>query len=351
MIRTIKKSIAKATWPYRRYLGQAKKLKKILQDENHITPRAVNIQQIAAADILLITFIGPNTSSLESFLQHYRKLGVKHFLLVDGSNNLEIESILSVQPDVSIWVPTLSLASPEAATRLYNTLLHKFCLRKWTFCVEPDEFFVFPYCESRSISDLTGILIDLERNTIWAAKIDLFSDGPIATADPNSENFKYFDPSGYYQSYGARGQIQLFGGVTARLTPGRPIKSSPPLHRIPLIKCESHIFYEYRNQSVSIDKLNWPHKWHPCPTAVLLTRRYHSDYARQLLTSEALPLSPAHSLLTDQALKGRLETNSKSTLMTSFSQPYQSSLSLIEFGLMCDGGALRPTARHSIQES
>ena len=41
---------------------------------------------------------------LDEFLEHYRTLGVRHFLVVDNGSDDGSTELLQAQPDVSLWV-------------------------------------------------------------------------------------------------------------------------------------------------------------------------------------------------------------------------------------------------------
>ncbi len=350
MIKGVKKFIAKSTWPCRRAFSRANKRKEMLADMSLLTPSKIDEPEIAAAKRLLICWITPDTVLLERFLSHYRTIGVDHFLLVDGSGLSDINSFLCRQEDCSVWQSSISFKAAGHGTRIHNALIQKHCLMKWVLCVDSGEFFVFPYMETRSLADLTSQLDDLERTTLWALRIDLYGSGPLLKTDPNSDDLLYFDASGYYQTYGNHGQIKIKGGASTRIVNEHEVAGMPSLHKLPLIKPQPHVFYQGGRQHVIDEKLNWPHKWHPCPTGVLLSRDFNSNFCNHLIAGRNTDFLPAYIESFASALHARLSSNPEFNLMAKCSVPYESSVSLIDHGMMSDGGALRPASRFGIPE-
>lgn len=375
MLKKIKKAYAKATWPYRRRAARSKIRSQVLDDIRHLQPLSVNQAAIAAAKRLLICCVGPRTNELPVFIRHYREMGVEHMLFIDCSGSDKVSELLMKQEDCSMWTSSLGFEQSGYGRRYYNTLLHNFCIGKWTFCVDIDELFVFPYMETRSMQDLTGQLDDCERKTLWALGIEVYGSGPLLKTELGSRELRYFDPSGYYQSYGNNGQIEVRGGPRSRLLDLRqrdksvPIHQfpseetmrlnpesckaliypaefyrAPSLHKLPLVKPDEGFFYNFRQRDVMDKKMNWPHKWHPCPTGVLLTYKYHKQFCESLIhKSDSASLVPGSDFL-DSILIDQLKANPNFSFMERWSMPYESSKSLIDQGLMSEGSALRPSA-------
>ncbi|MFM2199502.1 MAG: hypothetical protein RLZZ505_2934 [Verrucomicrobiota bacterium] len=374
-IKKIKKTYSKVTWPYRRNAARLKIRTQVLDDIRHLQPLNISKDLIKKAKSLLICCIGPRTNELPVFMRHYRDMGVEHMLFIDCSGRAEVSDFLKEQKDCSIWTTSLGFKESGYGRRFYNTLLHHYCINKWTFCVDIDELFVFPYMETRSMQDLTGQLDDCERRTLWALGIEIYGSGPLLKTELGSQDLRYFDPSGYYQSYGDNGQIEVRGGPRTRLLDLRQKSKSlpyhefpseetiihqpesckgyihpaefyraPSLHKLPLVKPDEGVFYSFRQRDVMDKKMNWPHKWHPCPTGVLLTYKYHRQFCESLLNqSDSTSLVPGSDFL-DSILVDQLRENPEFSFMERWSLPYESSESLIHHGLLSDGSALRPSA-------
>jgi hypothetical protein len=349
MIKTVKRYLAKSTWPLRRSFSRSKQREKALADMALLVPARVNDPAIVAAKSLLITWITPGTELLPAFLEHYRSMGVDHMLLVDGSGSPETHAFLLLQEDCSVWKPSPSCRTSNHGTRVHNALIQTYGLKKWVLSVDAGEFFVYPYMETRSLADLTSQLDDLERTTLWALRIDLYGPGPMKASAADATGPRYFDATGYYQSYGNLGQIQIRGGAVTRILNEQEFAGMPSLHRLPLIKPLPHVFYQGDRKLVIDEKLNWPHKWHPCPTGVLFSRDFNSGFCQRLLDGSDMD-HPSSIGSFASSLRARLLSDPDFTLMAKNSVPYVSSTTLIDHGLMSDGGALRPASRFGIPE-
>lgn len=233
MIKTIKKTIAKATWPRRRKKLRAKLRAQALADMRHLQPTAVKEAAIRASKHLLICCLNPESSGLEVFLNHYRGMGVDHMLLVDDSGSEDVATMLASQSDCSVWKPLLGLWESEYGKRFFHSLQQTYCLGKWTLCVEPEELFIFPYMETRRIQDLTGQLDDCDRTTLWAFEIETYGAGPVLQTERSLDEVRYFDPAGYYQTYGKLGQFEVRGGPGMRFAQSCPIAGNPDLGQLP----------------------------------------------------------------------------------------------------------------------
>ena len=71
--------------------------------------------QIAADDILVAATVRNEMIRLPYFLEHYRKLGVGHFLFVDNGSDDGTAAWLAEQPDVSLWTHARTATSCRAS--------------------------------------------------------------------------------------------------------------------------------------------------------------------------------------------------------------------------------------------
>ncbi len=67
-----------------------------------------NTNKIKARDILSFSTLYNENIRLPYFLEHYRKMGVAHFLIVDNDSDDGGREFLLEQPDVSLWHTTSS---------------------------------------------------------------------------------------------------------------------------------------------------------------------------------------------------------------------------------------------------
>ena len=186
---------------------------------------------------------------LPYFLRYYRELGVNHFFMVDnGSTDGSLE-YLREQADVSLWRTEASYKKSRFGMDWISHLLRRYGHGHWCLTVDPDEFFVYPFCETRPIRALTDWLDTTQIRTFAAMLLDMYPKGPItdqayqAGQDP-FEIAQWFDSGNYTISRNQRyGNLWIQGGPRTRIFFDDTPKNAPALNKIPLVKW--HRSYAY----------------------------------------------------------------------------------------------------------
>jgi glycosyltransferase involved in cell wall biosynthesis len=183
---------------------------------------------IAADEILCCLVARNERMRLPAFLDHYRRLGVDRFFVVDnGSSDGSVEWLLE-QPDVHLWCSELSFKRANFGASWFELLLRRYGIDHWCLTLDADEFLVFEGSPERS---LTSFCRDLDRRGIRVATgllLDLYSDRPVQETlyhegqDPLAV-CPFFDrhrPATIYRQGGPyRNQDIYFGGVRQRVFP------------------------------------------------------------------------------------------------------------------------------------
>ena len=128
---------------------------------------------------LLFSTIRNERVRLAYFLNYYRKLGVDHFFFVDNNSTDGSREYLLEQPDVSVWVSTRSYKRARFGVDWQNWLLRKYGHGHWTLTVDPDEFFVYPFCDTRPLSALTDWLDASSIRSFGAMLLDMYPKGRL----------------------------------------------------------------------------------------------------------------------------------------------------------------------------
>ena len=83
-----------------------------------LTAVADRTAAIRPGDVLAVATLRNEISHLPGFLDHYRRLGVAQFLIVDHGSDDGSDRYLADQPDVSLWRCTASMIAcmPEPVT-------------------------------------------------------------------------------------------------------------------------------------------------------------------------------------------------------------------------------------------
>jgi hypothetical protein len=205
--------------------------------------------QIRPGDILLFSTQRNEQIRLPFFLKYYRDMGVNHFLIVDNDSSDNSIDYLVDQPDVSVWHTKSSYKRSRFGVDWLNWLQRKYGHGHWTLVVDPDEFLVYPFCDTRPLRALTDWLDASSIKSFSAMLLDMYPKGRIdenpyrAGQDP-LEIASWFDAGNYTISRNPRfGNLWIQGGPRARVFfPEMPNKA-PALNKIPLVKWDRRYAY------------------------------------------------------------------------------------------------------------
>ena len=205
--------------------------------------------RIRPGDVILVSTMRNEQIRLPYFLRYYRDLGVDHFLFVDNDSTDGTLEYLSGQPDISVWHTRASYKRAAFGVDWMNWLQRKYCHDHWTLVVDPDEFLVFPFCDTRSIRALTDWLDNSAIRSFAAMLLDVYPKGRIdavpyqAGQDP-IEIASWFDSGNYTITRNpSYGNLWIQGGPRSRMFfPDKP-KKAPALNKTPLVKWDRKYAY------------------------------------------------------------------------------------------------------------
>ena len=205
--------------------------------------------KIGRGDVLVFCTQRNERIRLPYFLRYYRDLGVKHFLFVDNDSTDGARDYLAGQPDCSVWTTTGSYRASAFGMDWLNHLLRIYGTGHWTLTVDPDEFFVYPFCDTRPIDALTDWLDTYDIRSFPAMLLDMYPKGPI-DAVPYREGqnpfeiASWFDSGNYMLSKNrAMNNLWIQGGPRVRMFFADHPKDAPSLNKIPLVKWERGLVY------------------------------------------------------------------------------------------------------------
>lgn len=214
-----------------------------------VKPVRDRTDQIKPGDILLFSTFRNENVRLPYFLQYYRKLGVSHFLMVDNDSDDGGREFLTGQPDVSLWTTKASYKRSRFGVDWLNWLQRKHGHGHWTLVVDPDELFVYPFCDTRPVRALTDWLDSSGIRSFGAMLLDMYPKGRIDAVNyrPGQDPVEiaaWFDPGNYMiQRNPSYWNLWIQGGPRARVFfPDRP-KKAPALNKIPLVKWDRRYAY------------------------------------------------------------------------------------------------------------
>ena len=165
--------------------------------------------QIREEDILLFSTLRNEKIRLPYFLEYYRDQGVNHFLIVDNDSTDGSAEYLAEQPDVSIWRTSASYKRSRFGVDWLNWLQLKYAHGHWALTVDPDEFLVYPFCDTRPLRALTDWLDASNIKSFSAMLLDMYPKGrldeqPYKSGQNPVEIASWFDSGNYNLSRNKR---------------------------------------------------------------------------------------------------------------------------------------------------
>jgi hypothetical protein len=236
--RTYRLRLARKRWRIRAFRKR--------RDLSAVVNRVADIRR---DDILLFCTLRNERQRLPYFLRYYRDLGVNHFLIVDNDSTDGSRDYLAQQGDVSLWHSAASYKRARFGVDWLNWLQRRYAHNHWTLTVDADEFFVYPFSDTRPLRALTDWLDASSIRSFGAMLLDMYPKGPI-DAQPYHEGqdpfeiASWFDSGNYTLKKNALyGNLWIQGGPRARtFFPSNP-ERAPALNKIPLVKWDRSYTY------------------------------------------------------------------------------------------------------------
>lgn len=204
---------------------------------------------IHRGDILCFMTVRNEQLRLPHFLDHHRRLGVDHFLIVDNDSTDGTRDFLAAQPDVSLWHTTASYKLSRFGLDWVTWLQMRHAHGHWTLTLDADELLIYPYWQTRPLPALTTWLADQGLEAMGAMMLDLYPDGPlsgarIAPGESPLSALRWFDPGNYAVQVQQRmGNLWIQGGPRARLFFASDPRRAPTLNKIPLVRWNRRFAY------------------------------------------------------------------------------------------------------------
>jgi hypothetical protein len=214
-----------------------------------LRPVANRTAAIRPGDILLFSTFRDEYVRLPYFMKYYRDLGVSHFIMVDNDSQDGGREYLAEQKDVSLWTTKASYKKSRYGVDWLNWLQSKYGHGHWTLVVDPDEFFIYPFCDTRPIRALTDWLDTSQVRSFGAMLLDMYPKGridsvPYQTGQNPLEIAAWFDPGNYtIEKNKDFGNLWIQGGPRSRVFFSDTPKKAPALNKTPLVKWDKRNAY------------------------------------------------------------------------------------------------------------
>lgn len=209
-----------------------------------LAEKANRTNDIQRGDVLAFVTIRNEMVRLPYFLEYYRALGVSHFLVVDNGSTDGGCAFLADEQDVSVWTTDASYKRSRFGTDWLNWLKFRYGKGHWTLTLDPDEFLVYPFCDTRPLPSLCDWLDQSGVRSLGTMLVDMYPRGAVSGAQYQAgqnpfEVAQWFDAGNYMFSRNPKyGNLWIQGGPRARVYfPNQP-ENAPSLNKIPLVKWE-----------------------------------------------------------------------------------------------------------------
>jgi len=208
-----------------------------------------NTDAVVDGDILLFATLRNERVRLPYFLKYYRDLGVSHFFFVDNDSDDGSLEYLIGQKDVSVWHTQAGYKRARFGVDWLNWLQMRHAHGHWSLAVDIDEFFVYPFCDTRPIRALTDWLDASSIRSFGAMMLDMYPKGqmdaqPYIEGQDPFEIASWFDSGNYMISKNTfMGNLWIQGGPRARVFFADQPEKAPALNKVPLVKWDRSYAY------------------------------------------------------------------------------------------------------------
>lgn len=248
-------------WPFynhRKSWALRRKARHALAD---LTAQRVNIHAINAAQYPCFICLRNETLRLPYFLDHHRRLGVDHFIIVDNGSDDGLLDLLADERDVSVYQTPASYRAARFGMDWINALLNLYGRGKWCLTLDADELLVFDGFD-RGIACLTDVLDQNGQTAFGALMVEIFANAPLGQGDyapgqDPAQLLNWFDTAPYWQRRKQPMQnLVLQGGPRARAFFAQDPIKAPTLNKLPLVKWKSGNVYVTSTHSALPVSLN-----------------------------------------------------------------------------------------------
>lgn len=234
---------------YRLRIQRRRWLLRALYKRRELQPVANRTNQIKRDDLLLFSTQRNEKIRLPYFLSYYRDMGINHFLIVDNDSDDGSLEYLADQPDVSVWHTRKGYKQSRFGVDWLNWLQLRYGHGHWCLTVDPDEFLIYPFCDTRPLRALTDWLDASSIKSFSSMLLDMYPKGrldtqPYRVGQNPMEIASWFDAGNYTMDKNPSfGNLWIQGGPRSRVFFRDAPELSPALNKIPLVKWDRRYAY------------------------------------------------------------------------------------------------------------
>lgn len=149
---------------------------------------------------IVITVVKNDLERLKLFYEHYRRLGVKQFVVIDNNSTDGTSEWLAGQQGTRCYKVTEPFQTERKVAWIEKTLTLTGCNR-WYVVVDSDELLDYMGSEHHGLRELVEFARDNGYNHLNGYMLDMYSTQPLFTEECSyneiTSRFRYFDATGY----------------------------------------------------------------------------------------------------------------------------------------------------------
>ena len=327
---------------YRLRMERKKWLLRAKRKSHELSAVTDNTAQIGPRDIIVLSTLRNERIRLPYFLRYYREMGVGHFLIVDNGSDDGSSEYLQEQPDVSLWETAASYKRARFGADWLNFLAGRHGHEHWCLTVDPDEFLVYPFCDTRPLRAMTDWLDASSIRSFGAMLLDMYPKGRIDKVHYREgqnpfEIACWFDAGNYViERNWQYGNLWIQGGPRMRAFFADEPWRAPALNKTPLVKWHRDYVYTSSTHTLLPRGLNHTYdEWGGEKTSGLLLHAKFLDTFGAKAAEELV--RGQHYAASREYLSYAREMREAPELWTRWSEKYINWRQLEVLGLMSKG--------------
>lgn len=158
-------------------LNRAAHHRRLLSSIRHLHGPAT--PQAALNEVTLVTLVRDGAYYLPAFFDHYRTLGILHFVFIDNGSTDATLDMIRAEPGTVILQSHLPWGQFENDLRRYAAV--RYCRDRWCLFADMDEIFDFEGRAEIGLDGLTNYLRSRGLTALMAQMLEMFPKAPLNT--------------------------------------------------------------------------------------------------------------------------------------------------------------------------
>ena len=160
-------------------------------------------------ELIVVCIVRDGRHYVESFIDYYFSLGVKHIVFLDNNSTdgtvealKKYDGVTVLRTELPYKAPGISVGNSWTREVLFKKyLISRFGGKnRWCLCADIDELFDYPYSDVIGLDSLLRYLKDKSYTAVAAQMLDMFSDEPLSSRglvsdEPLKTSHRFYDIS------------------------------------------------------------------------------------------------------------------------------------------------------------